>query len=55
MERVCDKPRAYIGVLFDDIIIHSTTSKEQKEHFKAALGVLCANKLYVNEKGSDFL
>ena len=54
MGRIFQEHRAYTGVFFDDIIIHSTTLEEHKEHLKAIFEELRANKLYVNEKKSEF-
>ena len=54
MERIFHKHRAYVGVFFDDIIIHSSSLEEHKEHLKAVLEELRANKLFINEKKSEF-
>ena len=54
MERIFQKHRAYTGVFFDDIIIHSNTLEEHKEHLKAVFQELRANRLFVNEKKSKF-
>ena len=54
MERIFQKHRAYTGVFFDDIIIHSQTLQEHKEHLRAVFQELRANKLFVNEKKSEF-
>ena len=54
MERIFHNHRAYTGVFFDDIIIHSKTLEEHKEHIKAVLAELRANKLFVNDKKSEF-
>ena len=37
MEIIIQKYRAYTGVFFDDIIIHSKTLEEHKEHLKASI------------------
>ena len=50
MERIFQKHRAYTGVFFDDIIIHSNTLEEHKEHLKAVFQELRANRLFVNEE-----
>ena len=54
MERIFQKHRAYMGVFFDDIIIHSNTLEEHKKHLKAVFQELHASRLFVNEKKSDF-
>ena len=54
MERIFQKHRAYTGVFFDDIIIHSNSLEEHKEHLKAVFEELRANRLFVNEKKSEF-
>lgn len=54
MERVFQKHRAYVGVFFDDIIVHSSTVEEHNEHLKAVLKELRAHGLYVNDKKSEF-
>ena len=54
MEIIFQKHRAYTGVFFNDIIIHSQTLQEHKEHLRAVFHELRANKLFVNEKKSEF-
>ena len=54
MERLFRKHRAYTGVFFDDIMIHSKNLEEHKEHLRAVFEELRANKLYVNGKKSEF-
>ena len=54
MEKIFRKHSAYTGVFFDDIIIHSHTLEEHKKHLQFVFDELCANKLYVNEKKSEF-
>ena len=54
MERIFQKHRAYTEVFFDDIIIHSHTLEEHKEHLKEIFQELRANRLFVNEKNSEF-
>ena len=41
-------------MLFDDIIIHSNTLEEHKQHNKAVLEEVRANKLFVNDKKNKF-
>ena len=54
MEKIFNKHRAYTSVFFDDIIIHSNTLEEHKQHIKAVLKELYANKLFVNDIRSEF-
>ena len=54
MEKFFCKHSAYTGVFFDDIIIHSHTLEEHKRHLQFVFNELCANKLYVNGKKSEF-
>ena len=54
MERVFQKHQAYVGVFFDDIIVHSLTMEEHKEHLKTIFKELRAHNLYVNGKESEF-
>ena len=54
MEKIFRKHSAYTGVFFDDIIVHSQTLEEHKEHLQAVFDELRANKLYVNGKKSEF-
>ena len=43
-----------MGVLFDEIIVYSKTIEEHKQHLKVIFQVLRDNKLYINQKKSDF-
>ena len=52
MESIFHKHRAYTRVFFDDIIIHSRTLEKHKEHLKAVLEELRANKPFLNGKKS---
>ena len=54
IEKIFCKHSAYIGVFFDDIIIHSHTLEEHKLHLQSVFDELRANKLYVNGKKSEF-
>ena len=54
MEKIFCKHSAYIGVFFDDIIVHSHTLEEHKLHLQSVFDELRANKLYVNGKKSEF-
>ncbi|NHV87607.1 RNA-directed DNA polymerase, partial [Escherichia coli] len=54
MEKLFRKHRAYTGVFFDDIIVHSKTMEEHKKHLRMVSEELHANKLYVDEKKSEF-
>ena len=46
--------RNFIGVFFDDIIIYSKTIEEHKQHLRVIFEVLRENKLYINQKKSEF-
>ncbi|MCO5603376.1 hypothetical protein L7F22_057526 [Adiantum nelumboides] len=54
MERIFRPHRNFIGVFFDDVIIYSKTIEEHKEHLKVIFQALRDNKLYVNQKKSNF-
>ena len=54
MEKIFQKHRAFVGVFFDDIIIHSSTLEEHKAHLQTVFEELQAHKLYVNDKKSEF-
>ena len=54
MERIFQKHCAYTGVFFNDIIIHSNTLEEHKEHLKEVFQEMRANWLLVNEENSEF-
>ncbi|MCO5550496.1 hypothetical protein L7F22_003983 [Adiantum nelumboides] len=54
MERIFRPHRNFTGVFFDDVIIYSKTIEEHKEHLKVIFQALRDNKLYVNQKKSDF-
>ncbi|MCO5608638.1 hypothetical protein L7F22_062852 [Adiantum nelumboides] len=54
MERNFRPHRNLTGVFFDDVIIYSKTIEEHKEHLKVILQALRDNKLYVNQKKSEF-
>ena len=53
-EKIFCKHSVYIGVFFDDIIVHSHTLEEYKLHLQSIFDELRANKLYVSEKKSEF-
>ncbi|MCO5608595.1 hypothetical protein L7F22_062808 [Adiantum nelumboides] len=54
MERIFRPHRNFTGVFFDDVIIYSKTIEEHKEHLKVIFQALRDNKLYVNQKKSEF-
>ena len=54
MDRIFCKHRSFIGVFFDDIIVHSKTLEEHKEHLAQVFKELQEHKLYVNSKKSEF-
>ena len=54
MEKIFCKHSAYIGVFFDDFIVHSHTLDEHKLHLQSIFHELRANKLCVNGKKSEF-
>ena len=54
MERLFRPHRAFTGVFFDDIIIHSKTLEEHKEHLRIIFQTLRENKLFINQKKSEF-
>ncbi|MCO5597790.1 hypothetical protein L7F22_051872 [Adiantum nelumboides] len=51
MERIFRPHRNFTG---DDVIIYSKTIEEHKEHLKVIFQALRDNKLYVNQKKSEF-
>ncbi|MCO5549888.1 hypothetical protein L7F22_003362 [Adiantum nelumboides] len=54
MERIFRPHRNFTRVFFDDVIIYSKTIEEHKEHLKVIFQALRDNKLYVNQKKSEF-
>ncbi|MCO5574932.1 hypothetical protein L7F22_028727 [Adiantum nelumboides] len=54
MERIFPPHHNFTGVFFDDVIIYSKTIEEHKEHLKVIFQALRDNKLYVNQKKSEF-
>ncbi|MCO5606112.1 hypothetical protein L7F22_060299 [Adiantum nelumboides] len=54
MERIFRPHRNFTGVFFDNVIIYSKTIEEHKEHLKVIFQALRDNKLYVNQKKSEF-
>ena len=54
MDRIFQKHRSFIGVFFDDIIVHSKTLEEHKEHLAKVFKELQEHKIYVNSKKSEF-
>ena len=54
MEQLFRPHRTFTGVFFDNIIIYSKTLEEHKRHLRAIFKVLRENKLYINQKKSEF-
>ena len=54
MEQLFRPHRSFTGVFFDDIVIYSKTLEEHKQHLRVIFEVLRENKLYINQKKSDF-
>ena len=54
METLFWPHRSFTGVFFDDVIIYSKSLEEHKEHLKVIFKVLRDNKLYINQKKSEF-
>ena len=54
METLFRPHRSFTGVFFDDVIIYSKSLEEHKKHLKVIFQVLRDNKLYVNQKKSEF-
>ncbi|MCO5599472.1 hypothetical protein L7F22_053576 [Adiantum nelumboides] len=54
VERIFRPHRNFTRVFFDDVLIYSKTIEEHKEHLKIIFQVLTDNKLYVNQKKSEF-
>ncbi|MCO5604733.1 hypothetical protein L7F22_058903 [Adiantum nelumboides] len=54
MERIFRPHCNFTGIFFDDVIIYSKTIEEHKEHLKVIFQALRDNKLYVNQKKSEF-
>ena len=44
----------FTRVFFNDIIIYSKSLEEHKQHLKVIFQVLRDNKLYINQKESEF-
>ena len=54
MDRIFCKHCSFTGVFFDDIIVHSKTLEEHKDHLAQVLKELKEHKLYFNSKKSEF-
>ena len=54
MDRIFHKHRSYTSVFFDDIIVHSKTLEEHKEHLAQVFKELQEHNLFVNSKKSEF-
>ncbi|MCO5601771.1 hypothetical protein L7F22_055896 [Adiantum nelumboides] len=54
MERIFQPYRNFTGIFFDNVIIYSKTIEKHKEPLKVIFQALRDNKLYVNQKKSEF-
>ncbi|MCO5587306.1 hypothetical protein L7F22_041254 [Adiantum nelumboides] len=54
MERIFRPHRNFTGVFFDDVIIYSKSMEEHKKHLQVIFQALRDNKLFINQKESEF-
>ncbi|MCO5555335.1 hypothetical protein L7F22_008881 [Adiantum nelumboides] len=54
MERIFRPHRNFSGVFFDDVIIYSKSMEEHKKHLQVIFQALRDNKLFINQKKSEF-
>ena len=54
MEKLFRPHQSFTRVFFDNIIIYSKSIEEHKQHLKVIFQVLRDNKLYINQKKSEF-
>ncbi|MCO5548548.1 hypothetical protein L7F22_002008 [Adiantum nelumboides] len=54
MERIFRPHRNFTGVFFDDVIIYSKSMEEHKKHLQVIFQALRDNKLFINQKKSEF-
>ena len=54
MEKIFRPFCKFTGVFFDDIIIYSRSLEEHKQHLQEIFQALRDNKLYINQKKSEF-
>ena len=54
MDRIFHKHCSFTEVFFDEIIVHSKTLEEHKEHLAKVFKELQEHKIYVNSKKSEF-
>ncbi|MCO5595276.1 hypothetical protein L7F22_049317 [Adiantum nelumboides] len=54
MEQIFRPHRSFIGVFFDDIIIYFKSIEEYKKHLQVIFQALRDNKLFINQKKSEF-
>ncbi|MCO5577004.1 hypothetical protein L7F22_030826 [Adiantum nelumboides] len=55
MERIFQPHCNFTGVFFDDVIIYSKSMEEHKKHLQVIFQALRDNKLFINQKKSEFL
>ncbi|MCO5555398.1 hypothetical protein L7F22_008944 [Adiantum nelumboides] len=54
MERIFRPHRNFTGVFFNDVIIYSKSMEEHKKHLQVIFQALRDNKLFINQKKSEF-
>ncbi|MCO5554914.1 hypothetical protein L7F22_008452 [Adiantum nelumboides] len=54
MEQIFRPYRNFTGVFFDDVIIYSKSIEEHKKHLQIIFQALRDNKLFINQKKSEF-
>ena len=54
MERIFRPHRNFTRVFFNDIIVYSKSLEEHKQHLQVIFEALRENKLYINQKKSEF-
>ncbi|MCO5561295.1 hypothetical protein L7F22_014916 [Adiantum nelumboides] len=54
MEKIFRPHRNFTGVFFDDVIIYSKSMEEHKKHLQVIFQALRDNKLFINQKKSEF-
>ena len=54
MDKIFRKYQDFTGIFFDDIIIYSKSLEEHEGHLQVVFNALRTNKLYINQKKSEF-